>query len=307
MHHRNRGVWKRCLCKRKDWPKCAHPWQFNFTPRGGKNWRFSLDAELGQHIASRTEAEKIASEIRAAINAGTFERAVDRRRAAAGAMADAALPLVAADTVESYTRRDWLPTAGLNLKAMTVRFYTDHLENHVFPLLGSRPLAAVTRRDCRELITACRAKDLKIGTVRGIVRTLSTVLSQAVDDELLSANPALNLRKYLRTGDESEPPMDPFSRAEALHLVQTARDQFPAWHAWVLCGLRTGLRPSELLGLQWGDIDWRGRFIQVQRSIVRGVLTTTKNHQCRRVDVSPDLRVRPSALAPSGERGVAEA
>src|SRR5215210_4778875 len=111
MHHRNRGVWKRCRCKRKDWPKCAHPWQFNFTPRGGKNWRFSLDAELGRRIGSRTEAETVAGEIRAAINAGTFERAADGRRAAAAGMADAAMVLAAADTFESYTRRDWLPSA----------------------------------------------------------------------------------------------------------------------------------------------------------------------------------------------------
>jgi integrase len=44
------------------------------------------------------------------------------------------------------------------------------------------------------------------------------------------------------------------------------------------------------LALQWGDIDWRGRYILVQRNLVRGTLTTPKNHQCRRVDLSPQLR-----------------
>jgi hypothetical protein len=34
--------------------------------------------------------------------------------------------------------------------------------------------------------------------VRGIARTLSVVLSQAVEDEKLLANPALKLGKYLR-------------------------------------------------------------------------------------------------------------
>jgi hypothetical protein len=47
------------------------------------------------------------------------------------------------------------------------------------------------RADCRELVTRCRAKGLKVRTVRGVVRTLSTILSQAVEDELLPANPAL--------------------------------------------------------------------------------------------------------------------
>ena len=39
---------------------------------------------------------------------------------------------------------------------------------------------------------------------------------------------------------------------------------------------------AELLGLQWGDIDWRGSFMHVQRNIVRGQLTTPKNHPDRR-------------------------
>jgi integrase len=148
----------------------------------------------------------------------------------------------------------------------------------------------LNRRDCRQLITLTRDKGLKIATVRGIVRTLSTVLAQAVDDEYLPANPALALRKYLRTGDDAETKVDPFTREEAEHLIETAQKHYPEWYPWVLCGLRTGLRAGELLALQWGDVDWRGRYLQVQRNIVRGTHTTPKNHQTRRVDLSPQLR-----------------
>ena len=119
-----------------------------------------------------------------------------------------------------------------------------------------------------------RDKTLAITTVRGIVRTLSAVLSQAVEDELLSANPALKMGKYLQRGDEPEATPDPFTREEVEHVVATAREHFPEWYAWVLCGLRTGLRAGELRGLQWADIDWRGRYLLVRRSLVRGVLTT---------------------------------
>jgi len=127
---------------------------------------------------------------------------------------------------------------------------------------------------------------LKIPTVRGIARTLSAVLSQAVEDEHLSANPALRLGKYLRRGDESKPQIDPFTRDEAAILVSTASVHFPEWHAWTLTAPRTGLRLGELLALQWVDLDWHGGYVQVQRSLV-----TPKNHQCRRVDLSRPLRV----------------
>jgi integrase len=158
------------------------------------------------------------------------------------------------------------------------------------PSLGTRPIRAFSRKDCRDLIAGCRAKALRIATVRGIARTVSAVLSQAVEDEHLAANPALRLGKYLRRGDEPKRQVDPFTREEATLLVATAAEHFPEWHAWMLTALRTGLRLGELLGLQWGDVDWHGGYIQVERAIVGGKLTTPKNHQCRRVDLSRQLR-----------------
>ena len=52
---------------------------------------------------------------------------------------------------------------------------------------------------------------------------------------------------------------------------------------------RLGHREGELLGLQWGDLDFRGQFIEVRRAIVRRQITTTKTHKIRRVDMSPQL------------------
>ena len=73
------------------------------------------------------------------------------------------------------------------LKASTVTFYQGHLDAAHSPGAGIAAGPQVRRADCRQLVFACRAKGLQVTTVRGIVRTLSTILSQAVDDELLSA------------------------------------------------------------------------------------------------------------------------
>ena len=191
--------------------------------------------------------------------------------------------------LQFYGRR-WLENVAGSLKASTVTFYGDNLKRYVCPALGMRLVSSIRRADCRELVAACRAKGLALSTVRGIARTLSVLLAAAVEDELLPANPALRLVQHLRRGDEPEPEPDPFTRKETEHLVAVAAEWVPEWHPWLLTGLRTGLRAGELLGLQWGDVDWRGRFLQVTRSIVRGKQTTPKNHQQRRVDLSPQLR-----------------
>lgn len=199
-------------------------------------------------------------------------------------------PASDAKTLDTYAK-GWLTTVKNSLKASTSDFYDANLRRHILPTLGDRDVASLRRADCRDLVAQCRAKGLKVSTVRGIARTLSTILTQAVEDELLTANPALRLGKYLRQADDPEPEIRPFTREEAAVIVATARERFPEWYPWVLCGMRTGMRAGELLALQWGDFNWLRGYVQLQRNIVRGLLTTPKNHQSRRVDVSRQLRV----------------
>lgn len=85
-------------------------------------------------------------------------------------------------------------------------------------------------------------------------------------------------------------PIDPYTRDEVALLVETARKDFPEWHAFLLCAFRTGLQFGERRALQWADIDWRNRFIAVGRNYVGGRLTTPKTGQVRRVDPSLQLR-----------------
>jgi len=44
-----------------------------------------------------------------------------------------------------------------------------------------------------------------------------------------------------------------------------------------------------LAGLQWGDIDFNGKFLTVRRSFTRGRIEKTKTDQIRRVDLSDAL------------------
>jgi hypothetical protein len=117
--------------------------------------------------------------------------------------------------------------APQNLKDSTLHFYTDNIENHLIPLMGTLAIDRITRADVRELIAKVCDKGLKLTTVRGIVRTLSTLLSQAVEDGLLSANPALRPGRYLRRGNEPKSEIDPFTSSEVSHVIEMARSTFP--------------------------------------------------------------------------------
>jgi integrase len=72
--HINRGVEKRCGCRRSSWSQCSHPWTFRYKPRGRSRQQLSLDRLLGYHVDSRTDADKQANRIRAEMDAGTFRK-----------------------------------------------------------------------------------------------------------------------------------------------------------------------------------------------------------------------------------------
>jgi integrase len=196
-------------------------------------------------------------------------------------------------TVKQYGEL-WLAGAGAGLKASTRRFYTEKLTNHIYPELGTHPIAKVTRAEVKRLIDRLTGKKLGPKTITGVIRTLSTMLSEAVEDGRLPANPALRpgrLRRRFR--DPNAPKLqtiDPYTRTEAEILVDTAATHYPEWQPFLLCALRTGMRLGELRALQWGSIDWRQRFIRVERNFVEGAFTTPKNGTFRNVDMSLQLR-----------------
>ena len=223
-------------------------------------------------IGDRTTAFEVARKIRQRLSAGDL-----------GVLASEPGP-----SLRDYATR-WLDEGEPARKASTHRFYRFNLNGHVLPVLGEKPVTALTRADCRDLMTACRAKGLKPASMRGVNRTLSAVLSQAVEDALLPANPAFRMGKHLRTGDEIPAEIQPLTREEAHALVEKAEGLFPEYAALFLCALRTGMRLGEILALQWGDLDFKSRCIHVQRNRVAGNLTTTKNKQRRRIDMSAQL------------------
>ena len=70
--HSNKGLRKVCGCPRRAWPKCPHAWYFNFKPKDGPSYRFSLDKHLGRHVDNKTDAETEGEKIRIAIKEGRF-------------------------------------------------------------------------------------------------------------------------------------------------------------------------------------------------------------------------------------------
>jgi integrase len=170
--------------------------------------------------------------------------------------------------------------------------YTVIINKHLIPFFSSTPIDQIKRQDVRRLIALKFSAGLAAGTIRNIRLCLSSILSTAVEDEVIQMNPAIQLgrklKKFLQAKKRSSS-VDFLTREEMHLFLESVKKHCLEYYAFLLCAARTGMRAGELIGLKPGDIDFNGMFIEVKRGIVRGKVTTTKSDKSRRVDMSRQL------------------
>jgi integrase len=185
----------------------------------------------------------------------------------------------------------WLEnTMGL-VKQATYDLYEQLLRLHIKPILGKKRLNEISIADVKELILQKHREGFSVSTLFNMKAVVSGVFSTAIEEELLTFNPVFKLGKLLGRLKKQTPAREisPLSREESVLLLDTAHQHFSRFYPALLCSLRTGMRIGEVFGLEWGDIDFNGRFIEVRRGIVKGRTETPKNGKTRRVDMSAQL------------------
>ena len=117
---------------------------------------------------------------------------------------------------------------------------------------------------------------------------MSGIFTHAYEDEILTANPALKLGKFIPKQDRRAH-VRPLTREQVRAFLACVREHFPQYYAFMLTAFRTGLRLGELLGLAWDDVDFEANQLTVRKSYTHGHFTTPKSHKSRVVDMSDQL------------------
>ena len=172
--------------------------------------------------------------------------------------------------------KSWIGnTAPATSKASTVDDYDRILESHVLPIFGDRAVDKITKGAIKDFLLGKVNEGFAGSTVTHMKNVISGVLSKAVDDETIQTNPAHRLGKIFKTQDKKKD-VDFLTKEELKRLLDTVQVHFPRHYPLFLLLARTGLQIGEGLALQWGDIDFKGRFITIQRGISRGRIETPK-------------------------------
>jgi len=201
-------------------------------------------------------------------------------------------------TLREYAA-SWLKTyVAVACKPRTQELYEAMLRLHVLPELGDVLLNEISREQIRRLLAAKAEAGLSRGSLQNILAPLRELLNHAVEDGLIPTNPAARLGRRLARlrGEDEGRRVEILTEPELAHLLATAETEYPDYRDLITTVAWTGLREGEAFGLQWGDVDFYGGFLEVRRTVSyrKGQLLigSPKSGKSRRVDLPQALVLR---------------
>jgi len=165
--------------------------------------------------------------------------------------------------------KKWLADAEDRLEAATVESYQQHLDQHIVPFIGAVKLSQLTVPLVREFMDRLRKDGRSPAMIKRVVGDLGSILADAQERGLVAQNVVRSLshRKKRhaaerRQKDKLKVGVDVPTPGEIRAIVAHLQGR---WRPLLLTAIFTGLRASELRGLQWSDVDLKKAELHVRR------------------------------------------
>jgi len=156
----------------------------------------------------------------------------------------------------------WLDNVkpSTDLRRRTRVGYQNAINKWIRPYLGHTRIGDLNREDIQQLY----AQMGKSNKSRSSMNQVRAVLSQALDEAMVSGYIKSNLVKFVKLPKKKRPTPIYLSTEEVLAIKKRAIEK-GEWLRWALA-LLYGMRQGECLGLRWEDVSFTNESLQVRRS-----------------------------------------
>jgi integrase len=188
---------------------------------------------------------------------------------------------------EEYAKVNLRPTSYARMKQLTKR---------VYPAIGHKRLDKITARDIQKFVTDMLVNGKNMNTGKPLSRKtavhhlsfISDVFSYAVCMGMLCDNPCR--RVFVPKQEQEEKQIYTIEQVKILY--ENLKSEPMKYQVYLLLSIYSGYRRSEMLGLEWKDIDFEHDLIHVRRTsqytAEKGIYTdTTKTRKSKRVSKMP--------------------
>lgn len=158
------------------------------------------------------------------------------------------------------------------LKKRTHQDYGNMLNLYIVPIIGAKPLPAVTTQDFDEIYQSMLTQNYSLSTIRKLHGTCHKVMADAVHDKLIQINPTTRCRNVPSTSaikhqQAKRREQNPIWTSEQLIEFLDGSKEHRYWLMFYISAM-TGMRPAEVCGLRWQDIDFDDKSLRVSQQIV---------------------------------------
>lgn len=174
----------------------------------------------------------------------------------------------------------WLTIAEQELAPTTLGEYRRTLRRHFLPEFGRRAIASITYEELMLHLANKKIKSAK--TFNNIMTPIRGLFAFALKTRKISQD--ITAEIPARKNQRAKP--DPLEVREIeLVLDHLRKKQDDQWLNYFEFAFFTGLRPSELIALQWGNIDFHHKKATIKAARVRAVDKGVKTYRSRDVDL----------------------
>ena len=190
----------------------------------------------------------------------------------------------------------WVVSISKTVKPKTLERYNSVLERNIYPypiancLLDNLNTGLLQKHFTMLLQSGGSKKQgLAPRSVNATRRLLIGALDTAVRDDILPKNPA----SYTRPMKVVAPEIMVLTHDQAKRLIRCALQHSRNAWAIITLGFGTGMRISEIFGLEWKNVDLQNKTLQIEKTVVttrHGTLVqdSTKTKTSRRKILLPD-------------------
>ena len=197
---------------------------------------------------------------------GSTRRDVEQRLKEETAKRDSGLNIAGGQTKLSDWLDKWvndiLPAGQKQRSANTIDNHQLLVRKHLKPALGHLRLVELTTEDIEDLLRVKAKAGMAKGTLVKLRSTLNLVLSQAERRRYVTANVA----QFAEIPPAPTSTRRSLTEDQAIALLDAA--QGDPIEALIVTGLMLGLRPGELLGLTWEDVDFDAEVLHIRRALI---------------------------------------
>ena len=169
-------------------------------------------------------------------------------------------------TLEGYFP-EWIAGKRNTVKPSTIGTYQRNYAAHISPALGKNKIQSLERRQILEFQSEL-ARKLSARTANLVMIILKAILVDCVRDGIIAKSPAEFVKSLKEDKKKaSETTHRALTKQEQEIFMQEARKDY--YYTFFALMLTTGMRPGEVAGLQWSDLDYINGCIHVERTIAK--------------------------------------